>query len=447
MVAGWRDGWRRPTLRLLAIAGVSALLAAPELVPLIRFRSLYFFIRYTSYGSVIDYVVASIDAVSVPGFLFAIAGVVAAALVPPRHLLTRTVAVALGAYVVTTLVFSFGATTLIEQLEATRLMPVQRLLSIYAAAVGLHVVCTIATTRWRLPAAAVGALQAAAVGALLVAYLGPDRLMPFWSRGLYPVQRSAVPQMAIFQQVLRVAEDTAPPGTAILVVGSAVGNHQQLWAPVRSGRLFFYDEWMWYWQKKHRGPYDPEHTSKYEPARIGEAFDRDFLDRHAIGAVVVEATMQTEADSATALRRMFGGTFGVYAVEWPMPVVTLAGHAPDALAIANERITTQGTSGGGEALIRRNWFPRWRAVVNDEPAPLTETEDGYMRVSIPPGDVRVELTYALDRVDVAARGAASVGVGVLLWMLPWRRRTGEPSIDRKRQLAINRVVHTGAARS
>ena len=137
VVAGWRDGWRRPTLRLLAIAGVSALLAAPELVPLIRFRSLYFFIRYTSYGSVIDYLVASIDAVSVPGFLFAIAGVVAAAVVLlPRHSVDEDGRRRSRPDVVTTLVFSFGATSLIEQLEATRLMPVQRLLSLYAAAVG-----------------------------------------------------------------------------------------------------------------------------------------------------------------------------------------------------------------------------------------------------------------------------------------------------------------------
>ncbi|MBA3639218.1 MAG: hypothetical protein M3541_04960 [Acidobacteriota bacterium] len=22
-------------------------------------------------------------------------------------------------------------------------------------------------------------------------------------------------------------------------------------------RLYFYDYWMWYWQQRHRGPYDP----------------------------------------------------------------------------------------------------------------------------------------------------------------------------------------------
>jgi hypothetical protein len=220
--------------------------------------------------------------------------------------------------------------------------------------------------------------------------------------------------MATFQQVLTAADKEAPPGTAILVVGTAIAGHQQLWAPVRTDRLFFYDEWMWYWHRRHRGPYDPRITSSYDRERLGEVFARGYLDRNAIGAVVVIAADQSAADQAPALRRVFGGAFGLYAVKDPVRVVTLAGRAPDTLAIANESITSDGTSPGGEALIRRNWFPRWRATVNGQTVAIAQTDDGYMRVPLPAGRVHVALTYDLDTIDMLARAAAIAGVVALI---------------------------------
>jgi hypothetical protein len=336
--------------------------------------------------------------------------------------------------------FSSGADTWIQQLEATRLMPVQRLLTIYAAAVGLAAASTVAAARWRMPSWAATTTQAVVVGAMLVIYLGPERLMPFWSRGLYPVQRSGVAEMATFQQVLTVAGDQAPPGTAIFVAGSAIAGHQQLWAPVRLDRLFFYDEWMWYWHTQHPGPYDPERASKFDPDRIGEAWDRAYLDRNAIGAVVVARAMQPRADQAPALRRVFGGTFGLYTVIDPVGLITLAGRAPARIEIANASLTAEGTSAGGDAVVRRNWFPRWRATVNGAAVPIVHTDDGYMRVRIPSGAARLDLVYVLDRVDVAARVLGLVGVAmlaVLAWAPRQRRAIAELRRDR---------VHTTAAK-
>jgi hypothetical protein len=180
---------------------------------------------------------------------------------------------------------------------------------------------------------------------------------------------------------------------------------------------------MWYWQRRHRGPYDPERTSKYDPSRIREVFTRDYLARNAIGAVVAAQAAQPAADAAPALRRMFGGTFGVYGVADPVRIVTLAGSQPDSVTIDNERITSDGTSVGGEALIRRNWFPRWRAEVNGRPVPITETDDGYMRVPIPIGRVHLAMRYALDRIDAVARAAAVAGLAVTFVLL--RRRASE----------------------
>ena len=423
IVASWRTSSARSNaLRLLIMASLSALLAAPELLSLIRYRHLYFFIRYTSYANVLDYIASSIDTVSVPGLLFAGVGLLVAISANRERYVTRTTAAALVAYVVTTLVFSFGAASLVEQLETTRLMPVQRLLTTYLAAVGLHAIASIAVERLRAPRWTAATAQVAVITVVLVVYVGTTRLMPFWSRGLFEVQRSGVPAMATFQQVLNIAGNEAPPGTAILVVGSAVSSHQQLWAPVRLDRLFFYDEWMWYWQTKHRGPYDPTRTSKYDPDRIDEVFERTYLDENAIGAVLVESSVQFAADAAPALRRMFGGAYGLYLVDRPVPVVTFDGAPATRLTIENEMIAADGLSRTGEALVRRNWFPRWRAVVNGRPAPVIETEDGYMRVPVPPGPVHLVLTYALERVDVASRGAAITGVVVFLALVVGRRR-------------------------
>jgi hypothetical protein len=249
--------------------------------------------------------------------------------------------------------------------------------------------------------------------------------MPFWSRGLYPVDRSGVPEMAMFQQVLKVASEQAPPGTAILVIGSASGAHQQLWAPVRLDRLFFYDDWMWYWQLRHRGPYDPVRSSRYDPERLDDLFEPEYLERHGIGSVVVAQSEQPVADIAPTLRRIFGGTYGVYAVADPVRIVTLAGRTPDALDIANGSIVATGTSAGGDAVIRRNWFPRWRAEVNGHTTPIVESDDGYMRVPIPAGRVELNLRYELDRFDVAGRAAALAGGALLVFFFRKRRPLGD----------------------
>jgi len=90
--------------------------------------------------------------------------------------------------------------------------------------------------------------------------------------------------------------------------------------------------------------------------------------------------------------------------------VTLDGVNATAIDVREQSIRAQGNSQGGTVTVRRNWFPRWRATVNGEPAPITQTADGYMAVPVPPGVVTVELRYAVDGLDWAARGACVVGL-------------------------------------
>jgi hypothetical protein len=411
-----RDRVRTIVVRLAGIAGLGVLLAAPELVSLVRYRELYYFIRYTAYSDSLEYLASSIDAVSLPGFLCLLAGLAVAVTAWRRRPATAVVAVSLVAYVAATLVFSFGAGSIIEQLETTRLMPVQRLLAIYLAAVGLHAVAGWVAARLQRPRTAALA-EWSAVAAVLVIYLGPWPMLSFWNRGLFEVPRSTAPSMAIFQDVLSMADAAAPPGTAVLVAGSYLSVHQQLWAPSRVQRPFFYDDWMWYWQTKHRGPYDPTSQAHYQWERLGEIFERPYLTRNGIGALVLGPEEQRIAAGSTAITRQFGGDFGLFTVNDPVPIVTFGPRHPAVLKIGNERIEASGTSGGGTALVRRNWFPRWRATVNGRPVPIRQTNDGYMEVRVPAGPVDLVLTYDLLKADIAARIAGGMGLGVLVFLV------------------------------
>jgi uncharacterized membrane protein YfhO len=111
-----------------------------------------------------------------------------------------------------------------------------------------------------------------------------------------------------------------------------------------------------------------------------------------------------------ALRPIRSGTYDVYAVREPATIVTFPRGDAAASEVGNQRIVATGQSDGGDAVIRRNWFPRWRATVNGEPAPIERREDGYMAVPVPPGQARIELVYAVDALDWLARGAALAGI-------------------------------------
>jgi hypothetical protein len=129
---------------------------------------------------------------------------------------------------------------------------------------------------------------------------------------------------------------------------------------------------------------------------------------------------------------VFGGTYGLYFVREPVRIVTFGDRSADSVVVQNERIVAVGVSAGGRALVRRNWFPRWRARVNGRDAAVARTEDGYMLVDVPAGPVRLELDYVLDPFDIAARFL--MGGGVLLVIGLCRPGAGRPLTDRARHL-------------
>ncbi len=143
---------------------------------------------------------------------------------------------------------------------------------------------------------------------------------------------------------------------------------------------------------------------------------------------------------------MRSGLFDVYAVESPTPMVTFAGGLTTAVMIENQRVEAAGTSGGGAAKIRRTWHPRWKATVNEQPVPVTQTGDGYMEVPVSAGTARLRVSYVVDGLDWLARILSLSGfASAVLLLTSSRFRT--PSCRGRRWPHSLRALVTPTVRS
>lgn len=415
-------GWARIFRRLVLVAATVGLVAAPEIVSLVRFEHLYYFVQYQRYDNVRAYWHSSIQAVSGPVFVAGMVGLVMAVLLPGRPI-TRAAGLTFGLYCVVTAYLSVGAGAgnLFQQLETPRLMPFQRYLMLFLAAIAVHDVAGRLARFVPLVRGWVtdGALMVVSGLLPLLYVLAPPAWIPIGDRGLVDVPTAAIPGIADLREAVRKADAAAAPGTALLVMGSTLSWHSNLWAPLWSNRPFFYDDWLWYWQTRHVGPYDPLTEHAYRRATMDQVLSPDYLREHGIGAVIVTQTARTDravaaAATASNLELVRTGIYSVYLVRTPTTIVTLGGANAQTVSVSDQAIEAAGSSAGGTAQVRRNWFPRWRAWVNGKPAPLQESSDGYMTVPVPGGRVQVELKYVLDRWDWLARAMCGAGLIVVV---------------------------------
>lgn len=424
-------GIRATSLRLAAVGALAALLAAPQLASLLRFKDLYYFLHYTSYATTAEYLGAMIEAVSLPVFPLFVAGVLTAFFVPAHRVATRAVAFSVLLYIGLTLVFTFGGSVsrMVQQLETTRLMSVQRYLMIYLAAVGLHAVAVIIATYMRRVPLRAEWLQLGFAAAVLLASLTPSALVPAHVSPPSQLSRSGTPEMQDFEDAVRAAAAMSP-GTAILVVGTAVSAHQQLWAPVVSDGPFFYDSWMWYWHRRHVGPYDVREAWEYDQERMDEVFSREYFRANGIGAVVTTGKIDALAAATPELRPIWlGETSTAHFVVDPSPIVTVGERKPETVTLTNHRIEVRDGNASGDLVVRQNWFPRWRAEVNGQPTAVDQTADGYMRIALPDGPVDVVVSYSLQPQDIAARGAGILGLVLAGALLARRAKRVSPSSE------------------
>lgn len=405
----------RTTAWLVGAGGVAALISAPEWIALLRYNSLYYFVRYSWYHNLHEYWKSSITAVSTPVFVIGLIGI-AHGLVRPRHAVVRAAALSLVIYVGATAYFVLGAwpSSFAQQLETTRLMPFQRLLWLALAGYGAFVLIDSAAgaaRRWAADAAL------AAVGVLLlVAYvIAPIHAVPVSDRGLVKMPTAAQPGIADLEIAVKSADQAAPPGAALLIIGTTFSWHDQMWSAQWTTRPLFFNDWLWYWQTKNYGVYDP--TAEHDYPDPSTALTADYLSHHGIGAVVVTGVASEAAAASPLLASVRQGVYGVYVVKRPTSIVTFGSVNAPSVKISADEIDASGTSDGSPIIVRRNWFPRWAATINGESVRVTQTADGYMQISAPAGSSVVKLRYVLDRWDWLARILAACGILVMICML------------------------------
>ncbi|MGI8477416.1 MAG: hypothetical protein ACR2OO_13750, partial [Thermomicrobiales bacterium] len=415
-----RDAALIALVRRIAAFGMLAFaLAAPEIVSLVRFNHLYYFVRYSGYLDLREYLQSSVQAVSSPFFVLGLVGL-AAAVVDAERPTIRAAALTLVTYCGLTAYAVSGSWpgSLIEQLETTRLMPFQRFLWLLMAGYGAWFVLALVARRLtsrRLLAADV-ALAALMLLSLLGYVLVPFGVIPGSDRGLVAMATSVQPGIIDLEAAVREADRRAPPGTAILVLGSTYSWHDQMWAPMWSDRPFFYDDWLWYWQQRHFGDYDPALEHAYPSPN--SALRPEYLRRHGIGAVIAtKAATKSAAAASPALNRVRAGIYDVYLVYAPTPIVTYGSGTTAGIAVGDSVISASGTSDGGDILVRRNWYPRWEATVNGRSAPIVQTADGYMSIAAPAGSASLTLRYATDWIDWLGRGLCVGGLAVVALLM------------------------------
>jgi hypothetical protein len=455
----------RLTVRLAQVAVLAGLLAAPELMALARFRDLYTFVRYSGYTGLTEYAVTAANGLTWPVLVLGLTGLVIGFLLRWRQA-TTAAAAALVLYVAltTTLVIFPAAANLAPQLEPTRLMPLQRFLTIYLAAVAFWFMLSWVLSRvapklrWLAPMLATGvAAVILFMQTRLLDDLPLDPASPVVPPvSLYAVAMSARPEQADLEMAIRAADEAATPGTALLVIGSALSWHQQLWAPLWTERPLYYDNWLWYWHPDHVGTpgYDVLAGHHYpDPARTVE---RDFLSQHGIGGVVVTGRTREVAAMSPILRPLREGIYDVYSVIDPVTTVTFGDQNATLLAFGNRRVEAVSDSSGEPVVARVNWHPRWEATVDNERVETDRLTDGYIAVAPAAPVSKAELVYAVQALDWAARVLSLVGVVGLCWLLVRKRgrvpgigagmlnRRGEGRFDRERNPQVM-TKSTGAA--
>ena len=396
---------------------------------LARFKELYTFVQYSGYTGLAEYATKAGNGITWPVLGLGLAGLVIGLLVWRRRAM-NSASVVLILYVALTaaLVIFPAAGNLAPQLEPTRLMPLQRFLTIYLAAVAFWFILSLAISKLRQRGGGWRQWSATGVAAAILLVqtrplggLPPDPASPMVPpTSLYSVAMSARPEQADLEQAIRAADEAAAPGTALLVLGSALSWHQQLWAPLWTRRPLFYDNWLWYWHPDHAGTPGYNFLAGHHYPDPERTIERNYLARHGIGAVVVTGRAREVAASSALLRPLREGTYDAYAVGDPITTVTFDDENATLLEYGNGQIEAMSESAGAPVIARINWYPRWEATVDNERAAIDRLNDGYVGIATAAPVSTAELDYLVQPLDWAARALSLLGVLGIGWLLVQR---------------------------
>jgi hypothetical protein len=241
---------------------------------------------------------------------------------------------------------------------------------------------------------------------------------------LYPIEMSAQPQQAELAAAIRATDAAMTAGTALLVLGSDLSWHQQLWAPLWTERPLFYDNWLWFWHPLHSGTPGYDFAAGHHYPDPDMALDRDYLERHGIGGVVVTGAARAAAAAARDLQPLQRGTYDAYLVRDPSTIVATAEQQLLPTTIEWDQVDAVSTAPTQSFLVRTNWFPRWSAYVDGREASTTRRPDGYIEVRGDEPGKSLRLIYSVQPLDHVARFLALLGVLFALALASGRLRFG-----------------------
>ncbi len=420
---------------------LSFLIAAPVIVSLLRFNGDYFFLHYEFYDPLDQFIDALETAMSMPVMLLAIGGIILVFVVKRsvNVRVSQTLAIATVFYSLFTI---WVATTnnpppLVEQLEAPRLMPYQRLLMLALAAVFIVIALQRLTAklpvRWREGAIAIVVLMVGFGSLLAMTNRGED--VPYNEHALYTVTTVGDQRFADMEDAVTAANDLRPAGSSVFVIGNqSEWWHEQLWAPGIEHGTYYYDDWLWYWHIDQPGPYD--WRQGYWMQNPTDALNEEYFQQHGISVVMVSdmwvadgvPPRQAAVDHPLLELQGTHGSWDVYTVNVPTSIATRGDAMPASIEWSSHKIEAAFDNSAGPVLVRQNAFPRWEATVNGEPAKITRTDAGYMEIETPDGRAEVILEYETTAMDWVARAMSMSGlVGVVAFGLRGQRlvRTGE----------------------
>ena len=411
--------------RITLVTVLTAFLAAPQLFALVRFGGLYTFVHYSGYVDLDDFLHTSLASVTPWVIGLAACGSIGALVRrrgkpgSPPPVATRGGVLTLVIYMLMTVALSFvqALAALASQLETTRLMPLQRFLTLYLAASGAWWLLSLAPRRF----SRAGEMAMALASVVLVAVLTRPPEQPIDPAspvvpgvGLYPVTMSAQPVQAQLREAIERVDSAAAPGTALLVLGSGLSWHQALWAPLWTERPLFYDNWLWYWHPDQFG------TPGYRAARGNDYPDpdntltTDYLAAHGIGGVAVTGRAADAAAQSPLMQSLGGEGYQAYLVREPSTTITFGGANAAKSTLANEAMSAEANVPSATVQVRANWFPRWQATGGKSMLSIARANDGSISLEAPAPVSSMALTYGLQPIDWLARALAVAGLVLTL---------------------------------
>ena len=430
--------WQHPLALLAGRAALATLLvgllSAALLLPLRAHQHLYHFTHFLHFASARQVWHDYQEALGWP--LIPLAGLGLGLGLLRRGFYSRVIALLLPlSYLVVTLAgWHFQDQPVFAQLEGPRLMPLLRPPTLFLAALGAHETLRTLLRLVRLPGATMltGGLTVALAVWLLLAPRSPlDRE----HYGLPLEETTNQPAFTAIAQAALTFAAASTPADKPLIIGNPLSSHASFWVPALTGRAVYHHDWLWFWRTVAYASPDVLADARSPLVLADErgALEREFLARHGLTMLLLDARrgdLLALAATKPYLWPLDPGVPGGYAIYRVDPAagvpngwITLSSGAISALDVRPEHLAAWGhTDRAGVARIIVNAFPRWRARVNGEPAPIVPSEEGYMLVVVPAGEVSLVLDYTTVPVDWLARGLVTLGLLLLLGLTVPRGR-------------------------